>query len=115
MLPVESREQRPKEGVGSHDSAPAHHALSNLGEAGAFFEWASLMTVSAYRLTGAITALIAKDSRERLGCLAPGSILIPTSETDAAGMIAAQCDNLFVRVFDRDIQEQTEQIEIETV
>ena len=72
-------------------------------------------TVSAYRLTGAITALIAKDSRERLGCLAPGSILIPTSDTDAAGMIAAQCDSLSVRVFDRDIQEQTEQIEIETV
>jgi hypothetical protein len=29
-------------------------------------------------------------------------------------MIAAMCDSLFVRVFDRDIQEQTEHIEIET-
>ncbi len=72
------------------------------------------MTVSAYRLTGTITALIAKGSRERLGCLEPGSILIPTSNSDAGGMIAALCDSLFVRVFDRDIQEQTEQIEIET-
>jgi hypothetical protein len=72
------------------------------------------MTVSAYRLTGTITALIAKGSRERLGCLEPGSILIPTSNSDAAGMVAALCDSLFVRVFDRDIQEQTEHIEIET-
>jgi hypothetical protein len=72
------------------------------------------MTVSAYRLTGSITALIARGNRERLGCLAPGSILIPTSPSDAAGMIAALCDSLFVRVFDRDIQEQTEHIEIET-
>ena len=72
------------------------------------------MTVSAYRLTGTITALIAKGSRERLGCLEPGSILIPTSNSDASGMIAALCDSLFVRVFDRDIQEQTEHIEIET-
>jgi hypothetical protein len=89
--------------------------LFNLGSAGALFEVSALMTVSAYRLTGTITALIAKDSRERLGCLAPGSILIPTSDTDRAGMIAALCDSLSVRVFDRDIQEQTEQIEIETV
>ncbi len=73
------------------------------------------MTVSAYRLTGTITALIAKGSRERLGCLAPGSILIPTSNSDTAGMILALCDSLFVRVFDRDIQEQTEHIEIETL
>lgn len=94
--------------------APAHHALFNLGEAGAFFGANAVMTVSAYRLTGTITALIAKDSRERLGCLAPGSILIPTSHTDAAGMIAARCDSLSVRVFNRDIQERTEQIEIET-
>ena len=42
------------------------------------------MTVSAYRLTGTITALIAKGSRERLGCLEPGAILIPTSNTDKA-------------------------------
>jgi hypothetical protein len=72
------------------------------------------MTVSAYRLTGTITALIAKGNRERLGCLEPGSILIPASSSDASGMIAALCDSLFVWVFDRDIQEQTEHIEIET-
>ena len=72
------------------------------------------MTVSAYRLTGAITALIIDGSRERLGCLASGSILIPTSNTDSAGMIAGVCDSLPVRVFNRDIQEQTEHIEIET-
>ena len=72
------------------------------------------MTVSAYRLTGSITALIAHGSRERLGCLAPGSILIPTSDTDTAGMLAGLCDNVCVRVFDRDIKEQTENIEIET-
>ena len=72
------------------------------------------MSVSAYRLTGSITALIAHGSRERLGCLSPGSILIPTSDTDTAGMLAGLCDNVFVRVFDRDIKEQTEHIEIET-
>ncbi len=82
--------------------------------AGAFFEWTSFMTVSAFRLTGTITALIANGSRERLGCLERGSILIPTSDRDRAGMIAALCDSLFVRVFDRDIQEQAEHIEIET-
>jgi hypothetical protein len=72
------------------------------------------MTVSAYRLTGSITALLINGSRERLGSLSPGSILIPTSDTDTAGMIAGLCNNRPVRVFDRDIQERTEEIRVET-
>ncbi len=71
------------------------------------------MSMSAYRITNSITAMIRQGASERFKCLAGGSILFPISEPNAAGMIEARCESDLVLVFERDLDEASEQIEIE--
>ena len=71
------------------------------------------MAISAYRIKSSITALILRGDRERLNCLKVGSLLIPTSGPDSAGMIMARFDQEIVQVFERDLEEGCEPIELQ--
>jgi hypothetical protein len=71
------------------------------------------MSMSAYRIRDSITAVIRRAASERFKCLDGGSILFPISGPNAAGMIEARYEDDFVLVFKRDLDEATEQIEIE--
>jgi hypothetical protein len=73
------------------------------------------MFMSAYRINNSITAVIRRGARERFKCLDGGSILFPISGPNAARMIEARYENDIVLVFERDLDEATEQIEIEVV
>jgi hypothetical protein len=66
-----------------------------------------------YRIKSSLTAVILCGTSERFQCFNCGTILIPLSEPDAAGMIEARCEGNLVRVFERDLSEQSECIEIE--
>jgi hypothetical protein len=67
----------------------------------------------AYRIKGSLTAVILCGASERFQCLNCGTILIPLSEPNAAGMIDARCEGNLIRVFERDLSEQSECIGIE--
>lgn len=67
----------------------------------------------AYRITFPITALLYEDSREHLGTLGRGVILIPVSSVDRTGLIEATCDGHQVRVFERDLLERSERIDLD--
>ena len=71
------------------------------------------MSMSAYRIRSSITAVIRCGASERFKCLDGGSILFPISGPNAAGMIEARYEDDFVLVFERDLDEATEQIHIE--
>jgi hypothetical protein len=71
------------------------------------------MATSAYRIKSSITALIVRGDRERLHCLKVGDLLIPTSEPDSAGMIMARFEQETVQVFERDLEEGCEPIELQ--
>jgi hypothetical protein len=71
------------------------------------------MPKSAYRIRDSITAVIRQGASERFKCLNGGSILFPISGPDVAGMIEARYENDFVFVFERDLHEASERIEIE--
>ena len=71
------------------------------------------MTTSAYRIKNAITALILRGDRERLHCLKVGDLLVPTSGPNSAGMIMARFAQETVQVFERDLEEGCELIEIQ--
>jgi hypothetical protein len=71
--------------------------------------------MSAYRINNSITAVIRRGAGERFKSLDGGSILFPISGPNAAGMIEARYENDVVLVFERDLDEATEQIEIEAV
>jgi hypothetical protein len=71
------------------------------------------MPKSAYRIKNSITAVIRQGASERFKCLNGGSILFPISGPDAAGMIEARYENDYVLVFERDLDEASERIEIE--
>jgi hypothetical protein len=71
------------------------------------------MSISAYRIKSSITAVILRGASERFQCLNGGSILIPMSGPDAAGMIEAKYEGDRVLVFKRDLTEACERIEIE--
>jgi hypothetical protein len=66
---------------------------------------------SMYRVKTPMVAVILRETKERLECLDSGSLVIPTSDVDSAGMLTAQCDGTFVRVFQRDLFERTEPVE----
>jgi hypothetical protein len=70
-----------------------------------------LMPASAYRITSSTTVVLRQGTRELLQTLDPGSVLIPTSATDPAGMIEATCDGDRVRIFARDLDERSEPVE----
>ena len=71
------------------------------------------MTVAAlvHQLTTSITAGVRVGGHERLQSLPAGSVLIPTSEPDRAGMIEAICGDLHVRIFRRDLEECSVEID----
>jgi len=65
---------------------------------------------TSYRITSSLTAVICQGTRERLQTLNPGSIVIPTSATDGAGMMEATCNGDRLRIFARDLDERSERI-----
>ena len=71
------------------------------------------MSMSAYRIKSSITAVVRRGTSERFKCLDGGSIVFPVSGPNAAGMIEARYENDFVLIFERDLDEASEQIEIE--
>jgi hypothetical protein len=71
------------------------------------------MPRSAYRIKTSITAVIRRGASERFKSLDGGSVLIPISEPNSAGMIEARYENEFVLVFERDLDEASEKIAIE--
>ena len=71
------------------------------------------MAKSAYRIKTSITAVIRRGASERFKCLGGGSVLIPISEPNSAGMIEARYEDDFVLVFERDLDEASEKIAIE--
>src|ERR1700730_16842884 len=73
------------------------------------------MPTPAYRLISSTTVVVRRATRETLQTLDPGSILIPTSATDVAGMIEATCDGDRVRIFARDLDERSERVEAHEV
>ena len=68
----------------------------------------------AYRIKSSLTAVILRGTSERFQCLNSGTILVALAEPNAAGMIEARCEDTLVRVFKRDLSEQSERIEIES-
>ena len=69
------------------------------------------MAVPAYRITAATTVVVCEGNSERLKALDAGSIVIPTSAPDSAGLIDAICDGNSVRIFARDLDEKSEAVE----
>jgi len=65
-----------------------------------------------YRVTFSMIAVLRHGSRERILSLVPGKILIPESTVDAAGMMDVICNGHRVRVFQRDLIERTERIQL---
>ncbi len=66
-----------------------------------------------YRITFSMIAVFRHGSQELIRPLARGLILIPTSTMDRAGMIEATCGEHRVRVFQRDLMDKAERIELE--
>lgn len=71
------------------------------------------MPTSAYRITRSTTVVVRQGTQERLQTLEPGSILIPMSATDRAGMVEAMCGGRPVRIFARDLDEKSEPVEVQ--
>ena len=67
-----------------------------------------------YRIVFSMIAVVRNGSQELIRPLARGLILIPTSCVDRAGMIEATCGGHRVRVFQRDLMDRAERIELET-
>ena len=68
------------------------------------------VSTSAYRLTDSVMAVVYKDARKALKCLDAGSIVIPTSAADSAGMVQATCEDVLVAIFRRDLEERSIEI-----
>jgi len=66
-----------------------------------------------YRITFSMIAVVRHGSQELIRPLARGLILVPTSSVDRAGMIEATCGEHRVRVFQRDLMDRAERIELE--
>jgi len=64
-----------------------------------------------YRITFSMMA-VRPGSHELIRPLPRGVILVPTSSVDGAGMIEAICGENRVRVFQRDLIERAERIEL---
>jgi len=66
-----------------------------------------------HRITFSMTVVFCQQSRERIGTLGPGVILIPISDVDRRGMLHATYDGHVVRVFQRDLVEKCQPIDLE--
>jgi hypothetical protein len=67
----------------------------------------------AYRVTLSMVGVFRHGSQELVRPLARGLILIPTSSLKSDGTIEATCGEHRVRVFQRDLIDRTERIELE--
>jgi hypothetical protein len=65
-----------------------------------------------YRVTFAMVAVFRHGSHELIRPLARGLILIPTSSVNSDGTIEATCGEHRVRVFQRDLMDRTERIDL---
>jgi len=65
-----------------------------------------------YRVTFAMVAVVRQGSHELIQPLARGLILVPTSSVNSDGMIEATCGEHRVRVFQRDLMDRAERIEL---
>ena len=65
-----------------------------------------------YRITFAMVAVFRHGSHELIRPLGRGLILIPTSGVKSDGMIEATCGEHRVRVFQRDLMDRAERIEL---
>jgi hypothetical protein len=65
-----------------------------------------------YRIAFSMVAVVCHGPHELIRPLARGLILIPTSSADHAGMIEATCGEHRVRVFQRDLMDNAERIEL---
>jgi len=72
-----------------------------------------LMSITAYRIRNSITELVRRGTGERLQCLSNGSVLIATSEPNRAGLVEAKWEGTLVWVFERDLAEGSEPVEIQ--
>ena len=66
-----------------------------------------------HQITSSMTVVFYQQSRERIRTLGPGVILIPISDVDRRGMLHATYDGHLVRVFQRDLTEKSQPIELE--
>ena len=67
-------------------------------------------SISMHRLTNAATVVVCRGTRRKLELLNAGSIIIPKSAADSAGMIEATCKGLPVIIFARDLEERSIEI-----
>lgn len=70
------------------------------------------MRVTGYRIRGSITAMVCRGTGERLQSLSNGSILIPVSQPNSAGLLEANWEGTPVWVFERDLEEGAEAVEV---
>ena len=71
------------------------------------------MPTPGYRITQSITIMVERGRSEVFRSLERGSILIPKSEPNAAGMIEAAYEGDYILVFERDLEEASEPIQVE--
>lgn len=67
----------------------------------------------SYRIIDPLTALLREDSHEHIGMIGRGVIVITLSTVDRAGLIEATCDGRAVRMFERDLLERSERIDLD--
>ncbi len=68
-----------------------------------------------YRVTFAMVAVFRHGSHELIRPLARGLILIPTSSVNSDGTIEATCGEHRVRVFQRDLMDRAERIDLSQI
>jgi hypothetical protein len=68
-------------------------------------------STKSYRIRDSITVVMLEGPHEVFRGVRIGSILIPTSGPDSAGMIEARYQGGLVRVFQRDLDEASDQVE----
>jgi hypothetical protein len=71
------------------------------------------MPLPTYRVMSSITVIVVRGGRRKLHSLRIGTLLIPTSEPDSAGIIEATFDHEIVQVYTRDLEECCDRIELE--
>jgi hypothetical protein len=70
--------------------------------------------MTAYRVSSSITAILRRGQAEQFRMLNRGAIVIPVTKPNSAGMLEARCEENSVVVFQRDLEDASERIEIGT-
>ncbi len=68
-----------------------------------------------YRIILPTTALLREGSREYIGTLGRDAIVIPTSVADRGGLVEATHDGRWIRVFERDLLERSERVDLKEI